>query len=108
MQLNTVVLPAPFGPMRAVISPRRALNESSLIASRPPKRMVNRSTRSTAADAADAVVRSDCAEEAAAPGVERLIHGPRARAGLLASPPPDGSGGRTSGVLRGMPTVRAL
>ena len=30
MQLNTVVLPAPLGPMRAVISPRRASKEVEL------------------------------------------------------------------------------
>src|SRR6516164_8005592 len=50
MQLNTVVLPAPFGPISAVISPRRAANEKSLTATRPPKRMLRCSTRSTARD----------------------------------------------------------
>ncbi|CLP76824.1 Uncharacterised protein [Mycobacterium tuberculosis] len=36
MQLKTVVLPAPFGPISAVISPRRASKERSLMAIRPP------------------------------------------------------------------------
>src|SRR5262249_38846591 len=44
MQLNTVVLPAPFGPISAVMSPRRAVKERSLIATRPPKRMLRCST----------------------------------------------------------------
>jgi hypothetical protein len=39
MQLNTVVLPAPFGPMIAVISRGRAPKETSSTASRPPKRI---------------------------------------------------------------------
>src|SRR6185369_1121236 len=46
MQLNTVVLPAPFGPISAVISPCRASNERSSTATSPPKRMVRCSTRS--------------------------------------------------------------
>src|SRR5437763_4358322 len=40
MQLKTVVLPAPFGPINAVMSPRRTSNETSSTAVRPPKRMV--------------------------------------------------------------------
>src|SRR5436305_13336400 len=40
MQLNTVVLPAPFGPISAVMSPRRASKDRSSTAVRPPKRMV--------------------------------------------------------------------
>src|SRR5437762_8430807 len=44
MQLNTVVLPAPLGPMSAVISFRRAVRERSPMATRPPKRMVRCST----------------------------------------------------------------
>src|SRR4028119_1253793 len=47
MQLNTVVLPAPFGPMSAVMSPRPAWNERSLTATRPPKRMVRCCTSRT-------------------------------------------------------------
>src|SRR3954453_16990661 len=39
MQLNTVVLPAPFGPMTEGISPRRAPKDRSFTAVRPPKRM---------------------------------------------------------------------
>src|SRR2546421_3491472 len=49
MQLNTVVLPAPFGPISAVMSPRAAENERSSTATSPPKRMVRCSTRSTGA-----------------------------------------------------------
>jgi hypothetical protein len=44
MQLNTVVLPAPFGPISAVILRRSALKESSLTATMPPKRIDRRST----------------------------------------------------------------
>ena len=42
--LNSVVLPAPFGPMTAVIEPRITSTETSLTAVRPPKRMVTRWT----------------------------------------------------------------
>jgi hypothetical protein len=49
MQLNTVVLPAPFGPISAVISPWFAVNETSFTAVRPPNRMVRCSTRNSAA-----------------------------------------------------------
>src|SRR5271163_1352039 len=47
MQLNTVVLPAPFGPIKAVMVPRPTSKLRSSMASRPPKRMVKCSTRST-------------------------------------------------------------
>ena len=40
MQLKTVVLPAPFGPINAVILWRSAVNERPLTATTPPKRMV--------------------------------------------------------------------
>jgi hypothetical protein len=46
MQLNTVVLPAPFGPISAVMAPRAAVNERSFTATRPPKRIVRCSTAS--------------------------------------------------------------
>src|SRR5215210_4994293 len=49
MQLNTVVLPAPFGPISAVISPRAAENDRSSTATSPPKRIERCSTRSTGA-----------------------------------------------------------
>src|SRR6185295_2787064 len=45
MQLNTVVLPAPFGPISAVISPRPAVNEKLLMATSPPNLMLRCSTR---------------------------------------------------------------
>src|ERR1700760_60271 len=47
MQWNTVVLPAPFGPINAVMLPRVTSNDRSLMATMPPKRMVRCSTRST-------------------------------------------------------------
>ena len=43
MQLNTVVFPAPFGPMMLWMAPSRTSRSSSLTATRPPKRMVRRS-----------------------------------------------------------------
>jgi hypothetical protein len=43
-QLNTVVLPAPFGPISAVTLRRLAVNDSALTATMPPKRMVRQST----------------------------------------------------------------
>ena len=49
MQLNMVVLPAPFGPITAVISRSRAAKETSFTAMRPPKRMVTCSTERMAA-----------------------------------------------------------
>src|SRR5579885_741140 len=45
MQLNTVVLPAPFGPIRAVMVPRATSKDRSSTATSPPKRMVRCSTR---------------------------------------------------------------
>jgi hypothetical protein len=39
MQLKTVVLPAPFGPINAVILPRAALKERSPTATMPPNRI---------------------------------------------------------------------
>src|SRR6266581_5218775 len=54
MQLNTVVLPAPFGPIKAVMSPRPAVNDRSLTARRPPKRMVRWSTRNNGDERAGA------------------------------------------------------
>ncbi len=44
MQLKTVVLPAPLGPMMAVMACDCAVNETSSIATSPPKRMVRCST----------------------------------------------------------------
>src|SRR5579862_4942120 len=46
MQLNTVVLPAPFGPISAVTVRSSTSKLRSSIASNPPKRMVKCSTRS--------------------------------------------------------------
>src|SRR5580704_8240337 len=44
MQLKTVVLPAPFGPINAVILCRSAVKSRPLTATTPPKRMVRPST----------------------------------------------------------------
>jgi len=40
MQLKTVVLPAPFGPISAVTWRRLASKDKSLTATMPPKRIV--------------------------------------------------------------------
>src|SRR5262252_9706001 len=40
MQLKSVVFPAPLGPMRPTISPAPIATETSLLATRPPKRLV--------------------------------------------------------------------
>src|SRR6476620_9856102 len=45
---NRVVLPAPFGPIRAVMRPGKAVNEASFTASRPPNRLETLSTWSKA------------------------------------------------------------
>jgi hypothetical protein len=45
--LKTVVLPAPFGPMIAVIARSRAVKQMSSTATRPPNRMVRCSTSSS-------------------------------------------------------------
>src|SRR5689334_7609029 len=45
---NKVVLPAPFGPISAVIRPGKAANDALFTASRPPKRLETLSTRSRA------------------------------------------------------------
>src|SRR5450759_217141 len=44
---NSVVLPAPFGPIKAVTRPASTASETSSIASRPPKRLLTCSTRSS-------------------------------------------------------------
>src|SRR5512144_2201561 len=46
MQLKTVVLPAPFGPIKAVMVPFATSKDRSSTATRPPKRMERCSTRS--------------------------------------------------------------
>ena len=43
-ELKTVVLPAPFGPMRPAISPSRIVKLTSSLAVSPPKRFVSFST----------------------------------------------------------------
>src|SRR5262249_56675232 len=80
MQLNTVVLPAPLGPISAVMSPRRAANEKSLIATRPPKRMLRCSTRSTGATLEDRAIPLGRLPLGAASKLATLILGAPARA----------------------------
>ena len=46
MIANSVVLPAPFGPIRPVMRPAGADSEAAFTASRPPKRCDTRSTAS--------------------------------------------------------------
>src|SRR5688572_33134027 len=48
-QLKNVLLPAPFGPITARISPRLISKLTLLSAVKPPKRMVSPSVRSTGA-----------------------------------------------------------
>src|SRR6478735_9328966 len=48
MQLNTDVLPAPFGPISASSSPRSTLSETPSSTTRPPKRSVSLSISSSA------------------------------------------------------------
>src|SRR6516164_1955075 len=55
MQLNTVVLPAPLGPISAVMPARPTVNDRSLTATRPPKRMLRWSTRSSGGEPARAL-----------------------------------------------------
>src|SRR6266849_6779783 len=110
MQLNTVVLPAPFGPIRAVISPRPAVNEKSLMATMPPKRMLRCSTRSTgtalALVAIALVVLATVASLGRAPASAALppaalIPGPPARERAPPFPCPargGGSGGGDGGI----------
>src|SRR6516225_2620872 len=45
---NSVVLPAPFGPISAVMRPASAVNDAPLTARRPPKRIDTLSTWSNA------------------------------------------------------------
>src|ERR1700722_924454 len=44
---NKVVLPAPFGPIKAVMRPDWTLSETLSTASNPPKRLLTPSTRSS-------------------------------------------------------------
>src|SRR5262245_34102855 len=47
MIANSVVLPAPFGPIRAVTRPASMASETSSTASKPPKRLPTCSSRSS-------------------------------------------------------------
>src|SRR3954447_9290451 len=78
MQLNTVVLPAPFGPISAVISPRPAVKEKLLMATSPPKRMLRCSTRRMGTRPGDSV--AGFGAPAAGAASEALMGGARARA----------------------------
>ena len=58
MTLNSVVLPAPFGPIRPVTSPGSAERLTPSSATLPPKRTVTSRTSSDGAPASDAAARS--------------------------------------------------
>src|SRR5262249_35084176 len=47
MVANSVVLPAPLGPIRAVMRPASTASDTSSTASRPPKRLETCATRSS-------------------------------------------------------------
>src|SRR3954468_8253154 len=49
-RLTSVVLPAPFGPITAWISPMASSSDTSFTATRPPKRLVNPAVRSAISD----------------------------------------------------------
>src|SRR3954447_21282646 len=84
MQLNTVVLPAPLGPISAVISPRPAVKEKLLMATSPPKRMLRCSTRRMGTGPGDSVAGFGAPAAGAAPGA--LMAGARARAEAPSAP----------------------
>src|SRR5690349_6401526 len=75
MMANSVVLPAPFGPISAVMRPAGAANEAWSTASRPPKRFETPSTRSSGS------------------GTGRL----RCRSGAARPPPPSPQVGQEAG-----------
>src|SRR6516162_7832481 len=60
---NSVVLPAPFGPISAVMRPASAVNDAPWTARRPPKRIDTLSTRSNAS--AMAALRRDALHQRA-------------------------------------------
>src|SRR6516225_707821 len=60
---NSVVLPAPFGPISAVMRPASAVNDAPSTARRPPKRIDTLSTRSNAS--AMAALRRDAPHQCA-------------------------------------------
>src|SRR4051794_41221798 len=98
MQLNTVVLPAPLGPISAVISPRPAVKEKLLMATSPPKRMLRCSTRRMGTRPGDSVAGFGAPAAGAAAGGR--LGGGRARAG--GPPGPRGTPlGRRGGGERG-------
>src|SRR5262245_62944522 len=107
MQLNTVVLPAPFGPISAVISPRRALKERSLIATSPPKRMLRCSTLSTGARFERDAVSLPPAAGPAAVLSAALIRAPRAPAAPSRAWSPARPRAPSGAADRAAPTDRA-
>src|ERR1700754_3287729 len=95
MQLNTVVLPAPFGPISAVISPRPAVNEKLLMATSPPKRMLRSSTRRMGTAPGDSVAAIGAPAAGAASGA--LMGDARARVEAAAPDPRVAQAGRRRG-----------
>src|SRR5262245_18757849 len=68
MQLSTLVLAAPFGPIRANSSPAATANDTPSRTVRPPKRSVRRSTANSAIPSPAAAVLLDVAVAAALAG----------------------------------------
>ncbi len=71
MQLNSVVLPDPLGPIRPQISPRPTSNDTPFSAITPPKRSMTLRTLSRGDDAAAGIRR---ARQAAAGGSTPGLH----------------------------------
>src|SRR4051812_6307896 len=68
MQLSTLVLPAPFGPIRANSSPASTASDTESSTARPPKRNDSRSSASSAIPSPAAAVLLDVAVAAARAG----------------------------------------
>src|SRR5579871_165475 len=68
MQLSTLVLPAPFGPISAKSSPGAAANDTSSSTTSPPNRRVRRSTASSAIPPPASAILLDVAVAAARAG----------------------------------------
>src|SRR4029079_15883581 len=76
MQLNSVVLPAPLGPISPTISPGSMASETSRLASSPPKRLLEDCRLSRAAIA---LRRGAPAPEPARPGQREQARRPERR-----------------------------
>src|SRR5690242_13722529 len=84
MQLSTLVLPAPFGPISASSSPGAAAKETSSSTTSPPNRRVRRSTTSSAIPPPAPAILLDVA--IAAPRSGRSAEVELLHVGMLAQP----------------------